>query len=241
MISLRRTGMFMVLVSATAASGCRAPAPVEQVVIPNQRLGAMTIAVAPALNQSGSAALDVNRFADLMASELGHATDVRVIPLSRVLAVLSAQGKERVESPAHALELTRILGADAILIFAVTEYDPYDPPSIGITSQLFGHVPGTGGGMADPVALSRRAAEGSEVRTGLPRGLLAEHQAVFDAGHRWTASDIRQFAIQRNAEGSPYGWRKFVVSQQQFIRYCCFATIRDMLSGKERVDLASGD
>ena len=94
----------------------------------------MTIAVAPALNLSGAADFDPSRFADLMASELSYADGISVIPVSRVLGVLAAQELEKVESQAHAHELVRLLGADAILVFAVTEYDPYDPPSIAISA-----------------------------------------------------------------------------------------------------------
>ena len=98
----------------------------------------MTIAVAPALNVSGSGHLDPNAIADLMASELSYVADIEVIPVNRVLAVLADQGRTRVESPGHAWQIAEVLGADGILVFAVTEYDAYDPPVVGIASQLYG-------------------------------------------------------------------------------------------------------
>ena len=61
--------------------------------------GPVTIAVAPAINQSGSSEFDANRFADVMAAELGAAPNVRVTPVSRVLAVLSTDGHDAVMSP----------------------------------------------------------------------------------------------------------------------------------------------
>ena len=45
---------------------------VGPVVVANRDFGAMTIAVAPALNLSGAADFDPDRFADLMASELSY-------------------------------------------------------------------------------------------------------------------------------------------------------------------------
>lgn len=227
------------LAGVTLALGCHGRRQVEPVSVASAVPGPMTIAVAPTLNLSGSADFDRNRFADLMASELSYADRVSVIPVSRVLAVLAAQNLDGVESPTHALELVGLLGADAILVFAVTEYDAYDPPSIGISAQLYGAWPGAGDESPDPVALSRQArltASGASVS---PRRLLAQTQRVFDASHGSVVADVQRFAGMRGGDDSPYGWRKYVVSQQHFIRYCCHATIRALLSGEPEPVLAA--
>ena len=221
----------VLLVGATLFVGCRSEKRVDPASIANPTLGPMTIAVAPALNLSGAAEFDRNRFADLMASELSYADGISVLPVSRVLGVLAAQGRSGVESPSHALELVSLLGADAILVFAVTEYDPYSPPNIGISAQLFGARPRAGHGTVDPVALSRRASLTASGGSASPRGLLAQTQRVFDASHGSVVADVRSFARLRGADDSPFGWRKYVVSQQHFIRYCCHATITALLVG----------
>lgn len=213
--------------------GCQSEKRIQPVVVFNTELGPATVAVAPAVNLSGSSDFDPNRFADLMASELSYAEGIKVIPVSRVLTVLGAQGQTRVESPAHALELIKLLGADAILVFAVTEYDPYDPPSIGISAQLFGARSQMRYGALDPISLSRQAglvSSGLRPR-GKIRGLLAQAQKVFNASHGSVVDDIKQFAAFRGADESPYGWRRFVVNQQEYIRYCCHAMIRSLLTG----------
>lgn len=222
--------------------GCRpAERVVEPAVIANPTLGPMSIAVAPALNQSGSTDFDANRFADLMAGELSYADGISVIPVSRVLGVLAAQRMEAVESPAHALEIVRALGADAILVFSVTQYDPYDPPSIGITAQLYGTRPGSSGGTVEPVALSRQAALAASSPRRAARGLIGQTQGVFDAASDWVVRDIRHYAACRHGQRSPYGWRKYVVSQQHFIRYCCYATITRLIGWQDESELADGD
>ena len=43
-------------------------------------------------------------------------------------------------------------------------------------------------------------------------------------------ADIKEFAKHRSGDESPYGWRKYVVSQQDFMCYCCYATIRALLN-----------
>jgi len=208
--------------------GCAARnEPVEPVVVPNPTLGRVTIAVAPALNLSGSTDFDPNRFADLMAGELSYAEHISVIPVSRVLGVYAGQGVDRVESPAHAREIARRLGADAILVFAVTEYDPYDPPRVAISAQLFAAA--TTGERREPLTEN-----GSSEASSRP---LTETQRRFDAAHADVADEIRSFARQRGADGSAYGWRKYVVSQQHFIQYCCSSTVRALLN--RRVEVAS--
>lgn len=212
-----------------AAAGCHQPrASVERVVIANPWPGTMTVAVAPAINLSGSGDFDPDRFADVMARELGYGERIAVVPVSRVLAVLSAQQKSGVESPEHALELVRLLGVDAILVFSVTDYDPYDPPSIGITGQLYGSRPDLGLGGLDPVALSREASSGAPRASRAP-GLLAQSQQVFDAAHESVVNEVRRFAEKRGAGRSAYGWRAYLVSQEGFIEYCCHAIIESLL------------
>jgi len=220
-------------------AGCAAPRQVDPVGIHNPKLGPMAVAVAPALNLSGGTDFDVDRFADLMASELGHADGITVIPVSRVLGVLAAQGTKSIESQAHALEVVRLLGADAILVFSVTEYDPYVPPRIAISAQLFGRRPVQGGGALDPAALSRRPGLASspapyEGR----RGLLAATQRAFDASHNSVVAEVREFAGKRRGDRSPYGWRRYIVSQQDFVRFCCHSIIRAILRGDYKAEAA---
>ena len=234
--SVKRTGRTRtwLLASLLIVAGCgHHTKRIERAHVANPYLGSMTIAVAPALNLSGSADFDPDRFADLMASELSYAEGISVIPVSRVLVVLSAQGRDGVESPVHAHELTGLLGADAILVFAVTEYDPYAPPNIGISAQLFGTRPGSRNGEVDPAALSRQATLTASGSQAARKRLLGQTQGVFDASHDAVVRDVEMFARSRGGDASPYGWRKYVVSQQHFIRYCCYATIRALLDEQE--------
>jgi len=217
-------------------TGCHRPKGVEAVTVANRWLGPATIAVAPAINLSGSTDFDPDRFADLMASELSFAEGVSVVPVSRVLAALAADGVDRVESPAHAWALAQALGADAIIVFAVTEYDPYDPPSIGITAQLYGQEPVAGGLALDPVALSRQPRfEGPERARGRDH-LLAQTQRVFNAAHDSVVEDVKRFATIQDGADSPFGWRRYVVSQRDYMRFCCHATVRALLGARPEAE-----
>lgn len=185
----------------------------------------LTIAVTPALNHSGSQQLDPLRLADLMASELTQLPGVRVIPLNRVLAQLASEQRERVESPDHAQQLRERLGADAIVVMAVTEYDPYSPPVLGLTAQLYGEQRSPGG--LDLVAASRRTTP-FEAATSV-RAPRVEYQRVFHGADRQVEKEMREFVRRRSADDSPYGWRKFLASQDEFLRFCCARIGRELI------------
>ena len=189
----------------------------------------MRVAVAPALNFSGSPDFDPVVVADLMASELSHVDGFDVLPVSRVLAVLAQQGRGEVESPDHALEIADTLGADAILVFSVTEYDPYEPPVVGITAQLYGSNSSSKMAQLDPVLVSRSATPiaGDSGKTSVEP--LAQAVEVFNAAHEPTVIRVKAFAKDRSADESPFGWQKYTASQQHYLRFCCHATIRELV------------
>lgn len=210
---------------------------VEPFRLANETLGPMTIAVAPALNVSGSSDFDPNRVADLMAVELSFVEGIEVIPVNRVLAVLTDQKRSRVESPEHALEIARVLGADAILVFAITEYDAYEPPVVGISAQLYGQRRSHRVAAFDPVDESRRAAPSRSLGAGSSVAPLAQAERVFDASHEWVSEEVQRFAKARGADGSPFGWRKYLVSQLHYIRFCCYATVRSLIRPDGHTDV----
>ena len=95
-----------------------------------------------------------------------------------------------------------------------------------------------GGQALDPVALSKQADLASSPSSGSSRRIVARTQRVLDASHDSVVKEIKEFAGQRGGGESPFGWRRYMVSQQDFIRFCCHATIRALLSGQDETVLA---
>jgi hypothetical protein len=185
-----------------------------------------TIAIAPAMNHSGSSALDPLRVSDLMASELGTVEGVRVIGVNRVLAVLAEQGVSQIQTPQHAVAVCERVGADQILVYAVTEYDPYQPV-VGIAAQLYG--PHRSDITFDPVVDGRSARPFPVPEQ--PNGArpLVEVQRVFNGVHEDVQERVKKYADDRNETPTPYGWRKYMASQEWYLRFCCYAVIRELV------------
>lgn len=233
-------GFTTLALGAVCATGC-AHKDVPTVRIQNPWLGGMRVAVAPALNYSGKRDFDPVAVADLMASELADVDGFDVLPVSRVLAVMARQGASSVESPAHALEIRDVLGADAILVFAVTEYDPYDPPIVGLAAQLYGSYAGEQAGGLDPVRVSRSPSPMSGGVVASPFEPLAQVSEVYNAAHEPTVRQVKAYAQVRSADGSPFGWRKYTASQEHYLRFCFHTAIKELVQSGVRRDDAAGD
>jgi hypothetical protein len=206
------------------------PAPATQVVV-----------VAPVLNLSGSSDFDPLKVTDAVASELVSFAGISAVPVNLTLAALARQGKNRVESPAEAAELARAFGAQATLVTAVTEYRPYDPPVIGLIMQWYtasGGAPAAAeaGSTADPAA----GQQASELVTRADAGPRTQLQRVFDAADEDVLDEVKKFADERDGHNSPYGWHKYVKSQDLYVRYCCWSLIRSILAVDQPLWAVSG-
>lgn len=119
-----------------------------------------------------------------------------------------------VATPEEAVALARAVGADATLLFAVTEYDPYDPPVVGMTAQWY----------------DARATPGASRETGGGAALRLQVQRVFNAADKEVARKLRSYADQRDRHDSPHGWRRYQRSQELYVRYCGWALIETMFT-----------
>jgi hypothetical protein len=206
---------------------------IEQPVMP--RLSGYTIAVAPALNATGSADFDPNRLAEAMAVEMSQIDGVAVVPVSRVVAALASRNQGGVGSAEEVHVVGEMVGADFVMVFAVTHYEPYDPPRIGIAAELYqtgegrilsSRADGTLTGIEDPNF--RRASFRAN-----KNGVVAQVSRVFDASQSTVLADVQSYAKKRSGGRSVYKWREFVVSQQKFFEYGCNATVRALVEALE--------
>lgn len=172
------------------------------------------IVVAPVLNLSGTPDVDVLKISDSLASEFLSFPRTTVVPINLTLARLAQSGKRRVESPDDAVALARSFGADATVVLGITEYDPYNPPVIGMVMQWY----------------DARLHPSDSVASDASSSPRLQTQRVFNAAADWVQSELREFYSARNGDDSPYGWRLALQSQQTYVRYCCWSMIRTMFT-----------
>lgn len=211
----------LVLATVTALTGCAQRNPTSPSPHPTPRV----LALAPVLNLSGSQDFDPLKMTDLIASEFLSFQDVAIVPVNLTLAELERRGKRTVETPEDAIALASSLGADATVVVAVTEYNPYYPPVIGLIMQWYSATPDdrpataatnlSQVGQTEPLALS-------DDRKIIP---CRQVQRVFNAADEKTLSEVRAYAAKRDGQNSPYSWRKYIQSQELYVRYCTWELI----------------
>jgi len=200
----------------------------------------ITIAVAPVLNFSGEFSLDPVKAADLLASELTYVEGMTVLPVSRVVAVLAGEGKDQIESPHHALRVADRLGADAIVVAGVTEYDPYTPV-VGLVLQLYRRDGLSGDASVDVVALSRQLGELRVMAPTEEAAPVGQIQRVYHGEHDDVVEAVRAYAAPRDQRENRFGWRQYLKVQGLFLRFCWHDAIERLLEQQRFEELLATD
>ncbi len=104
---------------------------VTQLEVTNPIPGLSTVAVAPFFNISHEPAVDGRRFALAYFTELQKTPGFQVVPVGVAEQAIHDYGLQ-MDNPADAVRLAEILNVDAVVVGAVTDYDPYYPPRIGL-------------------------------------------------------------------------------------------------------------
>ena len=190
-----------------------------------------TIAVAPILNFSGEFQLDPVKAADLLASELSYVQGLTILPVSRVVAYLAAQGRDQVESPAHALEVADGVGADAIIVAGITEYDAYTP-IVGVVLQIYSPR-GHSAPSFDPMMASRLSQPFDVTQMADPLLPTSQVQAVYNGDHEGIRKAVRRFAEPRSTKNDQLGWQRYLRVQTLYLRFCWHTAV-DGLMNQER-------
>lgn len=99
------------------------------------------IAIAPFANQSDEPTVDGREFAMAYYSELQMTPGFEVIPLGVVEEAIIANRID-LNGAGEARRLAQLLGVDAVVVGAVTDYSPYYPPRCGLHVEWYTANPG---------------------------------------------------------------------------------------------------
>ncbi|MDA1163016.1 MAG: hypothetical protein O3B13_07940 [Planctomycetota bacterium] len=105
-----------------AGSGCA----IVEIGMRNPIVGLETVAIAPFFNLSQERSVDGREFALAYYSELQKVPGFEVLPVGVTERAMVENGIS-LSGPEDAIRLAKILDVDAVVVGAVTDYDPYNP------------------------------------------------------------------------------------------------------------------
>lgn len=118
----RVLALILILVMPLAGSGCA----IVEVGVRNPVVGLETVAIAPFFNLSQERTVDGREFALDYYAELQKVPGFEVLPVGVTERAMVENGIS-LAGPEDAVRLAKILDVDAVVVGAVTDYDPYNP------------------------------------------------------------------------------------------------------------------
>ena len=213
------------------AAGCAGSSSTSSEAPPSTPLrDVRTLAVLPVYNQTGQPTFDGEEFGTVLATELLKVPGYRVVRP----AALRAAGQTVPRTAEEALRLGRTLKADAVLVVAVTDHQPYDPPRIAVSVQLFRTSPrGMSGSELDRLVESASWKRGPlEMSADKAGHWIAAFEELFDAREERVRGKIRQYARTEHESDSGFlEEREFLAVQSRFFQFVSSQILRRALEG----------
>lgn len=188
-----------------------------------------TWAVAPVINDSGQKNVDPILQADLVYQQLQAVQGLNVIPVNKVVELYNTMRIDRVASDEQASLICDVLGVDALLIATVSIYDPYDPPKMASSLNLFRR-----GSYRRPInvdirELARRATPTtSPVRP--PSTGFVQVVGMFDSANGSVRAEALRYAQGRNDPSGPYRQRIYLIEMDRYSGFVYHTLIRELLA-----------
>jgi hypothetical protein len=167
-------------------------------------------AVAPVLNLSGQRQVDALLQADLLYSQVQQIEGITAIPVNRVAEAYARLGVMSVQSSSQAVEVCRMLGADAILVGTVTIFDPYNPPKFGVALQLLYRD--------EPADSGQKPAD------------MAQVVGMFDAANGTVRQQLARYAAGRNDPTGALGEKEYLMDMDRYCGFVYYRLVGELLS-----------
>ncbi len=228
---MRSIRLFGLVVALAAMGGCGSSTPEYGAERPLNLAGSsrQTWAVAPAVDLSDQKHVDPILQADLLYGQLQQVAGLNVIPVNRVVAVYEALKITQIQSEEQAALICDLLGSDGLIMATVTYYDPYEPPKMGASLQLFKKSPSYHRPLdVDPRELARRATPSP---TTLPaaRPSFVQVVGMFDSANGSTRAEAIKYAQGRNDPSGPLKERGYLVEMDRYCGFVYFSLIEELL------------
>lgn len=197
------------------------------------------VAVAPmAIHSSGNDEIDVRLagISAIFASELVKFDRFSVIRPRKVAEVLAREGLASIETQKDAARIARLVGADAIIVGEVTDYDPYEPPRIGLKAMLVtvNENRGSGPGNVDrfDFATAGRLQTPSGAKRSLPAGWI---DVEYDMRRERVGLEYKVFTLYQDTRRGLAG-ATFLRITDNFLCFVSNLAIRDLFRRASQAD-----
>jgi len=224
--------MTAVLVAAVASAGCkgfRAVFRPRRAERPANPFAFERVAVLPFLNVSGQTSPECERAIAkmwvLFHAELQRVKGLRVVAPA-VVAQAIRREKVAVAGPGEVLALARVLDVDAVIVGAVTSYDPYYKPRVGVALQVYQRRP-RARAAPDILALAERGRPFAVVAGRAPAAVL---DRIYDSAEGRVDAAVRQFAAKRDAATSAFGTERYLRDMEKYLSFVCHQAIVDLIA-----------
>lgn len=190
-------------------------------------------AVVPLRNETGTSIANGAVMADKIGQQIAQVRGMIVLPTNRVMDAMAALKLREVRSVSDAMALIQTLDCDGLIVGSMTGWDPYEPPKIGATLQLYSRrnpsAPGTLDGL-DSREMTYAATSG-----GLPEGTtrysqpVAQASGYFDAANHEVIAALQRYSVGRVPLESPAGWRSYLINMDLYAEFVSFELTRNLL------------
>lgn len=137
-VQLRR---LIIALAMLAGSGCQLiPQVAHQPVVHNPFPQLSKVAIAPFFNLSTEPTVDGRQFAEAYYSELQEIQGFEVVPVGVVERAMGAY-QLNLNNPEEVRKLANVLGVDAVVVGAVTDFTPFYPPRVAMQVEWYAANP----------------------------------------------------------------------------------------------------
>jgi hypothetical protein len=181
-------------------------------------------AVIPLANESGTEVFDPLVISDKLVAAAEEIEGVRTVPLNRTLQAMRSLGLTGIREPAQVRQLAAAMGVDGIIVGTITAFDPYDPPTIGLSLALYSRSDASGSRPGpDPIDPRTLTQAPTDTLTRLPGGIGGRPAAVvsanLDARDHGVLIALRDYAEGRHDPVSALGWRRYTASMDLYTQF----------------------
>ncbi|MFI4871832.1 MAG: hypothetical protein ACIARQ_08475 [Phycisphaerales bacterium JB061] len=199
--------------------------------------GDVLFAVVPLRNESGTTVFRPEEVSDAFVNAFTSVPGIRCLPLNRTISEMRGLGMREITNPSDLKALAEAMNVDGLIVGTVTAYDPYNPPTLGISLALHAGNPVFAAG---PELDELRGAV-RDPQTPAPSRYVdspvASISEVFDGRNHGVQIEVRRYAQGRIDPTAARGWQTYLASMPLYTEFVAHAAVGRLLD-QERLRLA---